>query len=349
MYRVNPNEYSSDEFLQSWEMEIRAGYTAPQELDVLERLAEYLDTSVPPDIEAEISRRALEATEHLLQEERAAELTWTEPTMNDRIASAFEYLRTQGIFSMECFGLTIQDGWARVGLEAPVECRGVVFFHQQDVFDAMRGWTLPLAFGGAGSEVEDPHDAHSIAVVVLDALARFEVPASWSGYVEDRLEVRPFEWRRRRWTTSPRVAPVEVESHRETFPRHSPKRQLELFGPSISEVALDRYKRVVRAYHSCAAFDATLSFVMRGGWERLGGQRGQVGHFGDPHTFVRSGHTTVMVPRDAMTNLAAIDAAALRKRAMGVRDAALAAHSSVPSEAMTASGTSKAKPWWKLW
>jgi hypothetical protein len=306
MLRDESDPYSAAVFLESWALEIRAGYTPAEELDVTERLNEYLDPEVPPNVEARLVAEVTRETERLLREAQAAEAGWAGPTMNDRIAAVFADLRTRGIFARECAGLTIQDGWGYVGLEAQASHEGAVFFHQQDVFDALHGMSLPLAFGGAGERAEDPAQARAIAVSALESLAGRGVPAAWTGRVEDRIEILPFAWHRRRWTAAPR----EIHGAATWQPG---TRQLAVF--SVSPADLEQFMAPVRAYRTTFGFDAMLSILMRGAWKSLGGERGQVGHGGEPHVVVRAGEVTRMMPRNALANLEPGQAAAIRRRA----------------------------------
>jgi len=344
MLRDEADPYSANVFLESWTLEIRAGYTPAEHLDLTERLNEYLDIDVPPHIEARLVAELTQQTERLLREAREVEATWAGPTMNDRITAAFADLRTRGILAKERAGLTIQDGWGYVGLEARPDHEGAVFFHQEDVFDALRGMSLPLAYGGAGEQAEDPSQAHAIAVSILDSLASHGVPAAWTGRVEDRIEILPFKWQRRRWTAAPR----EISG---ATPWQRDMKQLGLF--SVSARDLEPFMQPVRAYRTTFGFDARLSFIMRGVWKSLGGERGQVGHGGDPHVFVPAGEMTVMMPRDALRNLDPSEAAAIRRRAMAARRPGPETMRGVPERKKTMGETAAAetrrRPWWKVW
>lgn len=306
MLRDESDPYSAAVFLKSWALEIRAGYTPAAELDVVERLNEYLDPDVPPDVEADLLAEVTRETERLLRGAREAEASWVGPTMNDRISAAFGALRARGILAKECAGLTIQDGWGYVGLEAEAGHAGAVFFHQQDVFDALQGMSLLLAFGGAQERPERPAEAHAIAIVVLESLAAHGVPATWTGHVEDRIEILPFEWQRRRWSTFCQALSGAV-------PWQQGARPLALFSASTAE--LEHFEQLVCAQRTTYGFDEMLSADMRGVWRHLGGERGQVGHAGAPHVFVPAGELTTMMARDAFTNLAPAEAALIRRRA----------------------------------
>lgn len=310
MLRDESDPYSALVFLASWALEIRAGYTPSAELDVTERLNEYLDPDVPPEVEARLFVEVTRETERLFREAHESETRWVGSTINDRISAAFEDLRARGILAKECAGLTIQDGWGYVGVEAESRHQGAVFFHQQDVFDALHGTSLLLAFGGAQEQAETTAQARAIALSTLESLGAHGVPASWTGRVEDRIEILPFEWQRRRWT----VAPPETTS---MVKWHQSARQLGLL--SVSAQDLERFVQPVRAYRTTFGFDERLSAILRGVWRSLGGERGQVGHAGDPHVFVPAGEVTTMMPRDAFTNLDPAESAAIRRRAMAVR------------------------------
>ncbi|MDC0749318.1 DUF6891 domain-containing protein [Polyangium mundeleinium] len=347
MLRDESNPYSAAVFLKSWALEIRAGYTPAAALDVTERLNEYLDPDVPPNVEACLLAEVTRETEQLLREAHEAEASWAGPTMNDRITAAFDELRTRGILAKECAGLTIQDGWGYACAEAEPSYEGAVFFHQQDVFDALHGMSLLLAFGGVQEQPEAPAQARAIALSALESLAAHGVPASWTGRIEDRIEILPFEWQRRRWTTAPREMSGAATWQRST-------RQLGLF--SVSTADLERFVAPVRAYRTTFGFDAMLSAIMRGVWKSLGGERGQVGHAGDPHVLVPAGEVTTMMPRDAFANLDPTEAAAIRRRAMAARRPVAGPRKSgdatmtVPTDtAGAAPEQARSRPWWKLW
>ncbi|MEI8256209.1 MAG: hypothetical protein WCJ30_11110 [Deltaproteobacteria bacterium] len=223
-------------------------------------------------------------------------------------------------------GLSIQDGWARVGLAATSQHHGAVFFHRGDVIDALEGLPLLLAFDVCGAEPGDERARVALGTQVAEHLAAFGLHVTWSGDACDRVALAPFPWQRRRWTRTP------------TRPAPSPQmwtrapRQPNLFAPTAE--ALAPYAHQVRAYRTCHGFDVLLATLHRGAWRLLGGERGQPGHEGPPHTFVRAGELTTMIPRDALTNLDPVEAAALRSDAMGRK----------PSPAATAPNRS----WWKF-
>jgi hypothetical protein len=63
------------------------------------------------------------------------------------------------------------------------------------------------------------------------------------------------------------------------------------------------YRVAVVATTFSHGFDRTLAERMKEGWREIGwGGEGQVGHFGDPHSFVLAGDATLMQPVSALEN-----------------------------------------------
>jgi hypothetical protein len=153
-----------------------------------------------------------ERTEQLIAREKAEEATWTEPTANDRLASAFEELGRRGLLGMMFAGLTIHDGWSVAALEAKPDHRGAVFFHQEDVLDALLGdEEFLLAFGAfeadaakfdAASAEGRPRGRRS-AAAVLRLPSDLEAALLGSASGSSR-----FKWRHRRWSPSPTGQPT---------------------------------------------------------------------------------------------------------------------------------------------
>ena len=353
MVRDDSDPYAASVFLASWALEVRAGYTPADELDVALRLIEdYLDPEVPPEVEARLVTEVTRESARLIGEARADEATWTWPTMNDRISAAFADLREKGIVAKECAGLTLQDGWGYVGLDAAPGSVGAVFFHQQDVFDALHGESLLVAFGGASTRAEERASARAVATAALDTLAAHGVPAAWTGRVEDRLEIAPFAWQHRRWS----AAPGHTAGATTPWRTRPTARGL----VSITAAEVERFVQPTVARRTCHAIDAMLSLRMRQAWRSLGGERGQIGHLGDPHVFVRAGEQTVLIPVDALRNLDPGEAASLRRRAMVSRgpvgeampDPGQQWHAEVDvqrEDRRAAPKEASRRPWWKIW
>lgn len=309
-------------FWQSWTAELRGGYTPLAEQDVHERLCEYLDDG-PTDAQvADWAEGLARRTVQWLEDEARAESTWGTVTDNDALTRAFENLRREGIDARECLGTCLEDGWARLGLEVQGPTRAV-FFHAQDAADAVAGWPLLLAFGVVGEQPATRDEARSLAHAVLDALGAQGLHARWTGDPAHRIVVDPFVWRRRRFTPAPGTTRPAVRW------REVP-RALDLLVPSPEE--LGRFTQPEYARRTCYAFDVTLTSLYNGVWRMLGGERGQAGVDGLPHSFVPAAELVHWAPRDALLNLPA-------ERASGLWQEARRRRPAPPT----------ARPWWRPW
>lgn len=292
-------------FFESWEAEIRGGYTAADTvLSVLEERAGdwFADFA---DFGPALLQRLRAHTEAFLDAERQREATWSEPTMNDRITAAFVELNRCGVLASECPGLSTLDGWGYVGLHAKASHHGVVFFSREDVVDGLDGLGLFLAFGAVGVQrSEDDAATQRLGHEIVALLSRYGVPVTWSGSIHERIRLTPFEWRKRRWTSAPPPVGAPIV-------QKSPSVWSRLFGRRLSRgsaaVPLAQAKKsgvVVTAVRDENRFDLRLSRKMRAAWKALGGQgEGQIGHLGDPPLFVRAGELMTIVPCAAGENL----------------------------------------------
>jgi len=300
---VDAQESDVRDFLEGWELEIRAGYSpVSDKLEVLELLEERAAVWFErfANFGPSLRRRLSEHTERVLEDEQRREAKWVEATVNDRITSAFEELDRRGVLARECLGLTIQDGWGYAGMEAEPHHRGVVFFHHEDVIDAVGGHDLFLAFGALGCEQSRDDEATlALGREVLETLARTGIAASWEQSARQRIRIAPFEWRRRRWTTAPSYE--RIQGRREEFGRSAgPSHKFSEVGPTTN----GQLGIVVRAERDENGFDMRRARQLREAW-KTAGKNGEahVGHVGLPHVFVRAGEFTSMAPILAAANL----------------------------------------------
>ncbi len=178
-----------------------------------------LIASIPDRVHDFLGREDPNAVRHLeavarevFDRQRAAEAGWTQATVNDRIDAAFEALNAAGIVAMQNVGQTMSQGWEDVNELADRReaegkpPRGATFYHAQDLERAVEGRGLLLAFGAYESD-DTKHDEASRAIAreVVATLQRYAVPTEWSGAVDERIAILPFEWRRRRYTKAPRL------------------------------------------------------------------------------------------------------------------------------------------------
>jgi hypothetical protein len=177
------------------------------EAELVAMIADIVDDEYPdaPEVADELAATAREELAALA----AAELTWTEPTMNDRISAAFVDLDALGIIALENAGYTTSEGWDAVNElatdrdAAGERPRGATFYHGQDLERGVAGEGLMLIYG---AYVEgDGHVAASLEVArdVVATLLRFGVPASWNGDIKTRIEIASFPWQQRLTTANP--------------------------------------------------------------------------------------------------------------------------------------------------
>jgi len=296
-----------DEFIASWELEIRAGYTAADEVlpQLEERAGDWFAEFA--NFGPKLLERLRAHTKRFLEEERARETTWAEATLNDRMTAAFVDLRERQIFAAECLGLTIQDGWGYVGLDASAKHRGAVFFHHEDVIDAVNGQGLFLAYGALPVNSSGTERASlALAQEIVSVLDEHGIPSSWGRSIRERIRIAPFEWRRRRWTKPP------SHDRRPTTAPKSPSLWSRMFGgssgarpaPPSAATSAGQFAEVVRAVRNENGFDLRRAKRMRAAWKNLAASgEGQVGHLGLPHIFVPTGEFTTMKPVPALENL----------------------------------------------
>jgi hypothetical protein len=178
------------------DFEARSGYGTAEEM--AENLRLYTPTH--PKLSDWLAR--LEAA---IAEQRAREATWLEVTDNDRIDRAFAELNTRGLIALQDAADMMSDAWDVVGehtADRP-DAHGAVFFHRQDVEGAIEGGPLCLAFGAFDDGAE--HEAKSLAIAreACAALKRQGIATTWNEQLEQRIELAPFPWRKRRWTKAP--------------------------------------------------------------------------------------------------------------------------------------------------
>ncbi|MCP3143044.1 DUF6891 domain-containing protein [Pyxidicoccus xibeiensis] len=170
---------------------------------ILEGLEARVEMMLEDSDEALVEELA-EYARRLFREQREREAAWSEPSLNDAIDSAFAELDAKGIVTLQGAGYTMSDGWYDVNELASrrsPQPRGAVFYHGQDLERGVRGEGLMLAFG-AYEDDDAKHVAASLAIAreVCETLARHGVRTEWNGDVDQRIQIPPFVWRKRRYT-----------------------------------------------------------------------------------------------------------------------------------------------------
>jgi hypothetical protein len=185
------------------EVSVRSGIGSEETvLDAIGLLVDDILGEPDEDLKSELEAYARE----LLEEMRRNESRWTERTTNDAIDAAFDDLNAAGIVALQDAGYTQSDGWADVNERAArlrPQPRGATFYHRQDLERGLAGEGLWLTFGAYDDGEE--HDAASVAVgrEIFDVLVRHGVGARWNGTTTQRIQISPFEWRKRRFTRAP--------------------------------------------------------------------------------------------------------------------------------------------------
>ena len=302
-------------FLLGWECELRSSATPIEEL--VDELPERFFEHFPDTFDEPTTKRLLVElsawTERFVAEEKTNEESWSTATGNDRLTAAFEMLRERDLVALEDAGVSIQDGWGGVGLRQRRQHRGAVFFHQQDVLDAIRGDELLLAFG-AFEERPGAPSSEAIGQEVMEALTAHGLSPSWSGDASERIRLKPFPWQKRRWTPSP-----DVSSNIRPGPTFVRLDKQELLTPhALRPEKAGAFSQRVTAVRSSSGFNVRLSDAFRDLWKQHGGARGQLCHIGPPHVFVPAGEQTELGVRNAYLNLDPAEAAAVRRRARGI-------------------------------
>lgn len=156
-----------------------------------------LDFAEPDEADAE-SVRALVAD--ALARHAAAQRTWTPPTDNDRLDTAFAALEAQGILARQHFACCQNCGRAEIQddvREARQAGRGVfgyVFYHEQDTEAAMDDGVLCFVY----QSITPEWTTEAVGEHLADALRAAGLRVQWSGSARERVAVLDFRWQRRR-------------------------------------------------------------------------------------------------------------------------------------------------------
>jgi predicted amidohydrolase YtcJ len=185
------------------DIQVRAGFD--NDWDVLIQVEDQVRDELRDTDGAEVEGLLAE-TRQRLADQRQRETTWTELTMNDRIDRAFMELNQRGIVALQDAGYTMSDGWEDIA-EAQREQPGAwggTFCHRQDVERGVRGEGLMLTFGAFAAD--DRHEPESLRLAreVCSTLEQHGVATAWDGTLAKRIQILPFEWRKRRSTAPPR-------------------------------------------------------------------------------------------------------------------------------------------------
>lgn len=167
-------------------------YDAPDVREiVLEEIFE------PGEIEPEwVERRIDEEFARKLEVERA----WPVVTDCDKLDRAFDELNDSGIIALQNAGYDQDEGMDEV-TEAYQEqggedsgAEGYCFYHGQDLERAVDGQGLLLTYGDING---DASKGEVVGERIVDVLHAHGLAVTWSGSLEERIELPEIEWRRR--------------------------------------------------------------------------------------------------------------------------------------------------------
>lgn len=283
--------------------EVRVGAYCPTREDLLERWTERQLRRPEGPAHAEF----VAFVDALLREAEAEEALWDGPTQTDRLTAAFAVLEASGIATLAGIPSTLADGWGMLGAGGRPDARGGVFFHQQDVLDALDGGGLWLAFGGLQGDHVDPRASAAVGAEAFDVLTAHGFTVTWDGSAAHRLRLAPAPWQPRRWTAPAPVSPKRSVWSRLGFGR--PR-------PIADDAPLLRRQAVlptaitwVRAHRTSTGVDGALARRVR-----AADPGSQVGDLGMPLTFVPTGGLLQRVAVPAANNLPSARATALLQR-----------------------------------
>ena len=138
-----------------------------------------------------------------LRAHEAAEKTWKDRTINDRIDAAFAALSASGIVALQWAGDTQSAGWENAREARTDWQRGVVFYHGQDLERVLDGGSLMLAFGAFDNPDDDDEMNAAIGREVCQALQKEGIETEWDGSGNRRIAIPNFPWCKRRHTSPP--------------------------------------------------------------------------------------------------------------------------------------------------
>jgi hypothetical protein len=167
-------------------------YDAPEVRDIILE-----DIFEPGEVEpAWVEGQIDEEFARKLQVERA----WPLVTDCDKLDRAFDELNDSGIIAIQNAGYTQDEGMEEVteawqedgGEDSGAE--GYCFYHGEDLERAVDGEGLMLTFGDI---LGDESKGEEIGARIAEVLHRHGLAVTWSGTIEERIELPEIEWRRR--------------------------------------------------------------------------------------------------------------------------------------------------------
>ena len=128
-------------------------------------------------------------------------LTWTRPNDFDRLADTFDQLIQDKIVCLHNAGYTKQDGESdcmetikRLNVLG-INAIGFCYYHSQDLARAIDKDTRNLLLG-FDSPTQDDNEALNVANKIVSALKKNNFEVSWTGTVDQRIEIKNINWQK---------------------------------------------------------------------------------------------------------------------------------------------------------
>ncbi|MDX1943106.1 MAG: hypothetical protein SFU99_21260 [Saprospiraceae bacterium] len=183
-----------DEALEQIELDIKFGFETEEELFDSIRDMFYNEDDFDEDwLRQTISER--------YEQHQKDSLTWERPTDFNKLAKAFDELIKEKIVCLHKAGYTKQDGRGdcietikrlnKIGVKAI----GFCYYHSQDLARAVDPDIRNLYLGFDSSSQND-NKALEIATKIITTLKKNGFKISWTGTVEERIEIKNINWKK---------------------------------------------------------------------------------------------------------------------------------------------------------
>lgn len=187
-------EEIKDEALEQLDKDIKFGFETKEEL--FESIREmFYDVN---DFDEEWFRK--EIVEKFTQHQKDS-LSWKTPTDFQRLSKSFDELIKKGIVCLHKAGNTKSDGvddscetieeLEKLGIKV----KGFCYYHSQDLEGAIDPEIRNL-YIGFGTYVKDEKTALEIANTIIKTLKRNNFSVSWTGTLDQRIEIKDINWKK---------------------------------------------------------------------------------------------------------------------------------------------------------
>jgi hypothetical protein len=128
-------------------------------------------------------------------------LTWTRPNDFDRLAKSFDQLINDQIVCLHKAGYTKQDGEGDCMEtieklnELGIKAIGFCYYHSQDLARTVDKEIRNL-YLGFDSPRQDDNEALQVANKIVSTLKENNFEVSWTGTVDQRIEIKNFNWQK---------------------------------------------------------------------------------------------------------------------------------------------------------